>query len=189
VAEIQFDQNFLFAIRDRNANAESFLVSHFARPVRLKLRARLRSPELVEDACQETFLRVITYLRQGKVLNRPASLPGFVHSVCHNVALELLRNQTRQSQLTENAEDPIDSGPGPEGLMVSEERKRIVTRILNELPERDRQILRRVFLDEQDKDSICRDLKVDRDYLRVLLHRACARFRTLAVRTGSATGI
>jgi hypothetical protein len=30
----------------------------------------------------------------------------------------------------------------------------------------------------RDKDEVCRELNVDRGYLRVLLHRAKARFRT-----------
>jgi RNA polymerase sigma-70 factor (ECF subfamily) len=39
--------------------------------------------------------------------------------------------------------------------------------------------LRAVFLDERDKDEICTELGVDRDYLRVLLHRAKASFRVM----------
>ena len=88
-----FDENYLSALRDRDPDAENFLISHFSRPVQLKLRARLRSPELIQDACQETFLRVIRYFSSGKTLDNPASLPGFIHTVCHNVALELLRSQ------------------------------------------------------------------------------------------------
>src|ERR1700722_11885500 len=118
-------------------------ISHFSRSVNLKLRAQLRSPELVEDACQETFLRVLAYFHAGKVLNNPAALPGFVHSVCYNVALEFLRAHTRQSQLPEDAEDPKDSALSPEGRMVTEELNRIVARILGELPETDRRLLRR----------------------------------------------
>src|ERR1700734_1875292 len=66
-------------------------ITYFSRSVNRRLRSQLRSPELVEDACQETFLRVLAYFRAGKVLNNPAALPGFIHSVCHNVALEFLR--------------------------------------------------------------------------------------------------
>jgi RNA polymerase sigma-70 factor (ECF subfamily) len=34
-----------------------------------------------------------------------------------------------------------------------------------------------LFFEERDKDDICRTLNVDRNYLRVLLHRAKAKFR------------
>ena len=35
-----------------------------------------------------------------------------------------------------------------------------------------------VFLDERDRDEVCREFGVDRDYLRVLLHRAKQEFKT-----------
>jgi RNA polymerase sigma-70 factor (ECF subfamily) len=45
------------------------------------------------------------------------------------------------------------------------------------LPEKDRELLRLLFFEERDKDAICAALKVDRNYLRVLLHRAKGHFR------------
>ena len=53
-----------------------------------------------------------------------------------------------------------------------------VREILDEMSERDRRILRAVFLEEQDKDGVCRDFGVDRDYLRVLVHRAKLAFKS-----------
>ena len=179
VTQPLFDENYLCALRDRDPDAENFLVSHFSRPVQLKLRARLRSPELIQDACQETFLRVIRYFSSGKTLDNPASLPGFVHSVCHNVALELLRSHTRQAQVPENAPDVADSTPGPDHQFAAGQRSDLVRRVLGEMNEKDRQLLRRVFLEEQDKDQVCREFQVDRNYLRVLLHRARIRFRAV----------
>jgi RNA polymerase sigma-70 factor, ECF subfamily len=35
-----------------------------------------------------------------------------------------------------------------------------------------------VFLDERDRDEVCHEFGVDRDYLRVLLHRAKQEFKT-----------
>lgn len=188
VADLLFDQDYLIALKDRNADAENFLVTHFTRPVRLKLRARLRSPELIQDAWQETFLRVLTYFRSGKTLDNPASLPGFVHSVCHNVALEFLRGHTRHDQIPENFPDAKDTSPSPESQMVAAERQEFVRGVLRELPDKDRQILRRVFLDEEDKDRVCDEFHVDRTYLRVLLHRARNRFKSAALRTRAAGG-
>lgn len=188
VADLLFDQDYLIALKDRNADAENFLVAHFSRPVRLKLRARLRSPELIQDAWQETFLRVLAWFRSGKTLDNPSSLPGFVHSVCHNVALEFLRGHTRHDQIPENFPDTKDTGPNPENQMVAAERREFVRGVLSELPEKDRRILRRVFLDEEDKDKVCDEFHVDRTYLRVLLHRACSRFKSAALRTRAAGG-
>lgn len=177
VTEPLFDENYLQALARRDAEAENFLIAHFSRRVQLKLRAQLRSFELVQDAHQETFLRVLRYFNSGKVLDNPASLPGFIHAVCHNVALEFLRSHTRQSQMPENAPESVDPGHGPEALAITEERSKMVGRVLSEMPEKDRELLRRVCLDEEDKDAVCREFQVDRGYLRVLLHRARNRFR------------
>ena len=54
------------------------------------------------------------------------------------------------------------------------EREKKVREIPEKLSERDRRLLREVFLEERDKDQVCRDFGVDREYLRVLLHRARA---------------
>jgi RNA polymerase sigma-70 factor (ECF subfamily) len=174
-----FDENYLQALRDRDPDAENYLVAHFTRPVRLKLRSRLRAPELIEDASQETFLRVLRYFSSGKTLDNPGSLPGFIHTVCHNVALEFLRAHTKQCQIPENAPEVVDSGPGPESRLDAGRRVELVGKVLGEMSEKDRQLLRRVFLDEEDKDAVCRDFQVDRGYLRVLLHRARNRFRAV----------
>jgi RNA polymerase sigma-70 factor (ECF subfamily) len=177
---LPFDQNYLHALKDGNKEAENHLIFHFSRSVKLKLQARLRSPELVLDARQEIFLRVLAYFRSGKTLEHPASLPGFVHTVCHNVALEFLRAHTRHSQVAENAPEPADLAPDPESQAVTTERKQIIRELLRELTEMDRELLRRVVLEEEDRDVICREFHVDRAYLRVLLYRARIRFKALS---------
>ena len=48
---------------------------------------------------------------------------------------------------------------------------------LDDLPQKEKQLLRWLFFEGRDKDDICRDLNIDRNYLRVLLHRAKNRFR------------
>jgi RNA polymerase sigma-70 factor (ECF subfamily) len=182
-----FDAEYLEALRDRDQDAENFLVAYFSRPVQLKLRARLRSPELAQDAAQETFLRVLTYFRSGKTLENPASLPGFVHTVCHNIALEFLRAHTRQDQIPENAPDPVDPGIAADMKIAEEERRAVVRQVLDEMPKKDQELLRRVFFNEEDKDVVCREFHVNRGYLRVLLHRARLRFKAALLREGRHT--
>ncbi len=47
------------------------------------------------------------------------------------------------------------------------------------MPTRDRELLRAIFLQEKEKDEVCAQFGVDREYLRVLLHRAKDKFRVL----------
>ena len=54
-----------------------------------------------------------------------------------------------------------------------------VERVLAMLPEKDRDLLKQVFWQERGRDEICRDFGVDRNYLRVLVHRAKSRVREI----------
>jgi RNA polymerase sigma-70 factor (ECF subfamily) len=51
-----------------------------------------------------------------------------------------------------------------------------VQRVLAKLPPKDRNILRAVFFEQRDKNEVCLELGVSREYLRVLLHRAKQQF-------------
>jgi len=68
--------------------------------------------------------------------------------------------------------------------VVTRERKDLVRTVLEELPEKDRRILRAVFLEDQDKADVCKRFDVNRDYLRVLVHRAKIRFRAALHKDG-----
>jgi RNA polymerase sigma-70 factor (ECF subfamily) len=172
-----FDESYLGALKERDVDAENHLVASFSRPVQIKLRRMLRSPELRQDAFQETFLRVLSYFRAGKCLDKPGSLPEFIYATCHNVALECLRAHTRHDQMPENLQEPIEPGLDAERQLVTDQIKASVRSLLDELSQKDRQLLKRVFLDEEDKDAVCQEFEVNRDHLRVLLHRARQRFK------------
>jgi hypothetical protein len=63
-------------------------------------------------------------------------------------------------------------------LNLTRERKDLVRNVLEELPKKDQYILRAVFLEDADKAEVCKRFDVNRDYLRVLIHRAKMRFRS-----------
>ena len=172
-----FDERYIAGLRDRNPEAEAHFVAYFRKPIWLKAQRQLRAPDLAEDACQETLLRVFHYFRSGKQLENPERLPAFVHTVCHNVTLEMIRSKTRYSQMPETGYDAPDSGSGPHGDLVTRERKELVREILASLPERDRDLLRLAMLEEADKAELCKRFDASEQYLRVLLHRARMRFR------------
>ncbi len=148
------------------------------------MRYRLRSWQLIDDIRQETFLRVLNFLRSDKSMDHPERLGAYVHSVSINVMMELLRASTRHPAMPDDAHQYIDSGVNPEGQVVTRERKDMVRSVLEELPEKDRRILRAVFLEDLDKAEVCKSFDVTRDYLRVLVHRAKIRFRAVLDKDG-----
>ena len=67
----------------------------------------------------------------------------------------------------------------PERELVTAENQNRVRSLVAELAPMDRRILKALYLEEREKDSVCREFGVTRGYLRVLLHRAKERFRQL----------
>jgi RNA polymerase sigma-70 factor (ECF subfamily) len=183
VETFYFDERYVAGLRKRDPEVESHFVAYFKTPIWLKARRQLRAPDLVEDALQETLLRVLRHFRSGKTLESPERLPAFVHSVCHNVTLEMIRSKTRHPQVSENAQEPVDRRDDAELQLVTEERKRLVREILSQLPEKDRELLRLAALEEVENAELCRRFGVTPDYLRVLLHRARLRFRDALLRS------
>ena len=151
------------------------------------MRYRLRSWELIDDIKQETFLRVLNFLRSDRSLDHPERLGAYVHSVAINVMLELLRASTRHPPLPEDSQTFPDIKASAEDRVVTRERKEVVREILEQLSPKDRDILRAHFLEDLDRDEICARFGVDRDYLRVLVHRAKLRFREAFEKAGSPT--
>jgi RNA polymerase sigma-70 factor (ECF subfamily) len=184
LATTNFDREYLTRLRAGDAVTEQHFVNHFSNVIRLSLRYRLRSWQLIDDIRQETFLRVLNFLRSDRSLDHPERLGAYVHSVCINVMMELLRASTRHPPLPEEAHRVADGRESPEADAVTEQRKRLVQQVLGDLPEKDRQILRSVFLEDGDKEEICIRFHVNRDYLRVLVHRAKLKFKAVLDESG-----
>lgn len=187
-----FDESYVERLRSGDFRTQEHFVSYFSELIQLKLRSRLRSPQAMEDVRQETFARVFVALRKEGSLRNPERLGSFVNSICNNVLLESYRSSSRSSSLEEEEEKDLPAAAVDVlGAVMAKEREEKVREILEELPERDRRLLREVFLEEREKDDVCRDFGVDREYLRVLVYRAKQSFKTLYLRsiaTGS-TGV
>jgi RNA polymerase sigma-70 factor (ECF subfamily) len=175
-----FDAHYLERLQAADLRTEQHFVGYFSELIRLKLRSRLSSPEAIEDARQETFVRVFALIRSRDGIRQPERLGALVNSVCNNVLLEQYRSKSRrEAPLDEEMEAScIAEGPGPADVVELDDTERLVGKILSELPERDRRILRAVLLEERDKDQVCTELGISRDYLRLLVHRAKQSFKS-----------
>lgn len=174
-----FDREYVRRLSEGDAEIERHFVDYFASLLLIKLRSRLRSRQDIEDVRQEVFLRVIRSVRSGTGLHEPERLGAFVLAVCNNVLLEHFRHQGRVTQIDSQTPEPRQPKTDFEQELVSEESQQHVRDLIEELSAKDRGILRAVFLEERDKDAVCREFGIRREYLRVLLHRAKNRFRQL----------
>ena len=181
-----FDEAYLKRLRERDFPTEQHFVAYFRKLLVIKLRSRLRGSEAVEDIAQETFLRVFKAMSSETGIRQPERLGAFVNSVCNNVLQEFYRSSNHGTQLDDDTPEPVDQVLDLDGFLVSKQTREQVRKVLEQLPAKDRQLLRAIFLEEKEKDQVCRAFGVDRDYLRVLLHRAKANFRVFYEKSGAA---
>ena len=174
-----FDEAYFQRLRAGDPATCDHFVAYFNQLLLIKLRSRLRSPQAIEDVRQETFARVLTSLRNEGGIRNPASLGSFVNSVCNNVLLEHYRSSSRNLYLEDNPVDPPDKRINLDEMLVTEQTQKLVRQILDQLPKKNRRILYALFIEEKHKDQVCEEFGVNRDYLRVLLHRAKQSFRAL----------
>jgi RNA polymerase sigma-70 factor (ECF subfamily) len=174
-----FDGEYVERLRNGDRSTEHHFVTYFEQLLRIKLRARTLASDKVEDLRQETFIRVIAALRREGGVRQPERFGAFVNSICNNVLLEYYRASAKNQQMDEVHPEIPDKVLDLEGMLVTKQAAERVRQILADMPQKDQNLLRAIFLEEKEKDSVCREFGVDRNYLRVLLHRAKDKFKAL----------
>jgi RNA polymerase sigma-70 factor (ECF subfamily) len=174
-----FDAGYVENLCAGDFATQEHFVRYFTELLHLKLRSKLRSPQAIEDVRQETFARVFASLRKGGALRQPDRLGAFVNTVCNNVLFEHYRSVSRTDSLDDEGQPELPAtGMDALGHVAAQQLKAKIREILVDMPVRDRSLLQAVFLDERDRDEVCREFGVDREYLRVLLFRAKQDFKT-----------
>lgn len=149
--------------------------------LRLLVSRRCRDKHVGADLLNEAVCTTWTKWQAGKI-ERPEQIAGYVLQVTMN----LLRNHRRamaerpeKRADSERLQDLASEGqPGDEAI-----EREIASQVKNVIggmsSQRDRAILVRFYLDEEDKDSICRDLGLTPLQFDKILHRARGRLRKL----------
>jgi RNA polymerase sigma-70 factor (ECF subfamily) len=172
-----FDGSYVDRLRSGDFSVQQHFVAYFGELIRLKVSRRLRSIAAIEDVRQETFTRVLRLLAEQRI-HQPERLGAFVNSVCNNVLREHYRSESRQISAADRFVDAIpDRTIGVSDAIALRQMQQRVRHILDELSEKNRRLLKALFLEERSKDEVCRDFGVNREYLRVLVHRAKQSFK------------
>jgi RNA polymerase sigma-70 factor (ECF subfamily) len=174
-----FDKAYVERLREGDPSTEEHFVAYFEQLLRIKLRSRMLPSDKIEDLRQETFIRVIANLRKDGGIRQPERFGAFVNSICNHVLQEFYRINAKNQPLEDAHMEIPDKVLDLEGMLVTKQSAEQVRRILDAMPKRDRELLRAIFLEEKEKDTVCRDLGVDREYLRVLVHRAKDKFKAI----------
>jgi RNA polymerase sigma-70 factor (ECF subfamily) len=138
-----------------------------------------RDPQLASDLLNDAIATALEKIRRGE-LAQDARLDGYIY----RVALNLLRNHRRKEAparfdtsdaLAELAVD--DAQPVAEH--DTDKWKNVVTELMANLGSRDREILARFYLEEEDRMTIQRALGLTHSQFNKVIFRARARFREL----------
>jgi len=174
-------------IREGDASAETELIRQFEPGLRVLLRRRTGGDVgLLQDLVQETLLIVIQRLR-GDGIDDPGKLAAFAAQTARNLAIASLRKAERQKTDvdSEATERNADSSRGVVTLAEDIESALAVRALLRELPQpRDRLMLRRFYLEDHDKETICREMQLSEAAFNQALSRARRRFRQILEERG-----
>ncbi len=168
------------AIRAGDPRAEERLFERFGRPVALLLDRHTGGRDEREDLFQDTFRLLIEKLRRGEV-REPEKLPGYVAHLARNLATEHYRKVVRRKTdpaPPENLDRPTKGGVLDD--LLAAENAALARSVIGELSTaRDRELLLRFYLGDEDRDGLCRELDLSSVQFHRVLHRARQRYKEL----------
>jgi RNA polymerase sigma-70 factor (ECF subfamily) len=141
---------------------------------------------LAQELCQETLIVILTRLRT-QPLDDPDKLPAFVAQVARNlVVAERRKERRRKTDVDSEAIDEVaDHSQGQEQDAQRESAAVAIRKVLAEMKSiRDRSLLVRYYLRDEDKKDICRELGLTEPSFNVVLFRARSRFLELLEKRG-----
>jgi RNA polymerase sigma-70 factor (ECF subfamily) len=153
--------------------------------LRALILRRVGDPELAADLLQDATVTTLEKLKAGEI-ERPELIGGYLY----RVALNHLRNHRRKDKSIVSSADALDSLSADEGDAHSAHLGRTqladaARRLLGELPmARDREVLIRFYLNDEDRGAICQALNLTDDHFNRVIFRARNRFRDLVEERG-----
>jgi RNA polymerase sigma-70 factor (ECF subfamily) len=136
---------------------------------------------MAQEICQETLIIILTRLRTQE-LNDPEKLPAFVAQTARNLVSAERRKQKRRKTDTgsDSIEEVADISESQVRDLERESAAKAIRTVLADMSSpRDRALLVRYYLRDEEKEAICKDLGMNESTFNVVLFRARARFLEL----------
>ena len=146
---------------------------------------RIGDRHLAHDVLHDAIVTALDKLQAGAAVP-PDVLAGFVFRTAMNHLRNHRRHQRVQREDGRSVESLCDEGgAGPAEESDQARTRELVRRVLQGLSsQRDREMLVRFYLDEEDKTQICESLALTGPQFDRVIFRARDRLRTLIERTG-----
>ncbi len=141
-----------------------------------------------EDRLHDVYLIVVDAIQAGKV-REPKALLSYIQGTARFVLCAHASTRTRRQRLSGTLQH-WESNRGcrqcPEESFWHKERSAIMQDLLRNLSRREREVLERFYIQEQDKDQICRDMGLTDTQFRLAKSRAKAHLARLGAERFSA---
>jgi RNA polymerase sigma-70 factor (ECF subfamily) len=175
------DAGLVSRIRAGERPAEDELVRRYSRGVSIIIGQSVADPAAAADVYQETFRLALLKVRAGEVRD-PERLAGFICGIARSLVIEHFRGAARFKARHEGEPDRQLASPEPSQLdqLLREERAALARRVLSELPSgRDRKILYRFYIADDEKEDICAELGISALHFNQVICRARHRYKKI----------
>jgi RNA polymerase sigma-70 factor (ECF subfamily) len=126
-------------------SALSVLITRHKQKIYSFIYSKVYDRDVTEDVFQDTFIKVIRTLKLGKYNEEGKFLP-WVMRIAHNLVIDHFRKNSRMPKFDNNQEFNIfsvisDSSLNAEKTIIKEQVQEDVRRLIEELPEDQKQVL------------------------------------------------
>ena len=146
-AQVQSDRALLGLYLAGDQRAISQLIDRHNRRVRDYIRMMVKDPDLADDILQETFIKVVRVIDEGRYVDSGKFL-SWVLRIAHNQVIDHFRQQTQQKQITE-ADAGYDvlgtlrfAEPTVEDRLIGEQIAADLRALIEELPAEQREVVK-----------------------------------------------
>lgn len=171
-----FDDEYVRRLRERDRETSEHFVRYFQEHFRITLPKHVHLKSSIEDITQDVFLVVLEKLDKGESPGDAHKFGAWVVGIARNKGYESNRKEDRRPEPIDDREFASGAVPADEEVSRKETSARI-EQVLSALEPKDARLLRAIHLEDRDPDELCRELRIEAGYLRVLHYRARARFR------------
>lgn len=169
-------------IQAGDPRGEELLYAVFTRGLRY-LAIRKVGYEQADECVHDTFIALAKKIREG-ALREPAALLKYARTILERmiVDIHLERRKWRADvDFDYLALTRADDAPSPEKAYESSTRTEIMKHALQQLRPKEREILVRFYLEEQDQERIRREMKLTHTQYRLLKSRSKSKLEQYAI--------
>jgi RNA polymerase sigma-70 factor, ECF subfamily len=160
------------------ARLAQLITTHYDGVLRL-VRSKLRDSDLAADLINDAIVITLEHVRQGRVM-RIDNVAGYVFKVSMNLLRNYRRNADNRPDLRADPAALGDLSQYDSDGIQTEQFRRQALDVLESLKQpRDREVIKRFYVDEHDKQVICADLALTPQQFTLVISRARERLRQM----------